>query len=301
MPLQPSRRDTAKPEDVLRHHQSYLRSLDPGYLDGRLATPQPVRPGTSLVVGGDDGGDAEGDAGIAFENGDRLVAVGSGTVTFDLTYEPIDGSLHVRWNGIDQPPSEWSLDGQTVTIPDPTALIDAGDLFTAAYAYYLSDVEEAPDIITPGVTYEASTGWRWAPVPPTADLDYSDPAFDDSGWAEDAAPFGQTNPPHDPSVFLPRHWPDYATTWVQTTRMWARRTILVEAGVSVTISLRWNRAITVWWNGSQVYSNGAAAGEATFTLPEASVLASNLLAIKTVDDAFTGPGTGCYFDAQVVQ
>lgn len=148
MALSPSRRDTIGPPPrdvtdlarVVRHQGSYLRSLDPGLQDGRFATPRPVPSGGSQLVG-DDGGDSGED--IAFENGDRATAASVGRIALNLTYEPIDGSLHVRWNGIDQPPTEWTLDDQLVTFTN--SHIKVGDVLTAAYAYYPTD----PGVATP--------------------------------------------------------------------------------------------------------------------------------------------------------
>jgi hypothetical protein len=302
MPLPPSRRDSAGPPprdvtdlyQIARQHSSYLRGLDPGFLEGRFATPQLVPTGVSDLVG-DDGGDG-GAAGAdhAFWNTDQAVAGEPGQITLNLTWEPIDGSLHIRWNGVDQPPTEWTLDEQTVTFTSP--LIKPGHRLTAAYAYDNGELTDPTGILVPF----ASDGWKWVDVPPAADIDYSDPAFDDSAWAVASAPFGDTNPDFtDP---FGHGWPIYVTTFAQGTRMWARRVITdADAGFAVTISLRWNRAIHVYWNGAAVYSNSSDAGEATFTVDGSLVLASNTLAIKTVDDGFSGPGTGCYFDAQISQ
>lgn len=153
MALSPSRRDTIgpPPRDIsdlgaqVRHHQSWQRSVDPGILDGRFGTPRPVPHGPSQIVGGDAGGDTGDDNEILFENADRTTASTAGTVTLVLTYEPIEGSLHIRWNGLDQPPAEWTLDGQTVTFVN--SHIHVGDVLTAAYAYYPTE-DSAPEAAT---------------------------------------------------------------------------------------------------------------------------------------------------------
>lgn len=151
MTLPPSRKDATgpPPQDVsdlrylVRHHGSALRRLDPGGLGGRFITPSPVRGTTSDLVGSDDDGDGADD--IQFINTDTATAVTAGTVTLNLTYEPIEGSLHFRWNGLDQPPTEWTLDGQTVTFVNPH--IHLGDVVTAAYAYVATD-DDAPEPAT---------------------------------------------------------------------------------------------------------------------------------------------------------
>ena len=63
MALPPSRRDTIGPPPrnvsdlaaIVRHHGSYLRSLDPGILGGRWRTPRPVDGLGTQLVGGDTG------------------------------------------------------------------------------------------------------------------------------------------------------------------------------------------------------------------------------------------------------
>lgn len=148
MALSPSRRDTIGPPPrdvsdlarVVRHQGSYLRSLDPGLLDGLYATPRPVPRVPSQLVG-DDGGD--GGTEIAFENADRATASAAGRVTLHLTHEPIDGSLHIYWGPSYQRPSKYALDGQTVTFVN--AHIHVGDVLSAAYAYYPDD---ALDFVT---------------------------------------------------------------------------------------------------------------------------------------------------------
>lgn len=154
MPLQPSRRDTIgpPPRDVsdlaalVRHQGSALRQIEPGLLGGTRATPRPVPPGLSQLVG-DDSGDG-GDDEILFLNTDTTTA-GAGTVTMHLTYEPEDGSETVFWHpnghgGIRLPRSAWTRESQALTI----AAFDgqgAGDMYACEYAYYDGD----PEPITP--------------------------------------------------------------------------------------------------------------------------------------------------------
>ena len=156
MALSPSRRDTIGPPPrdvsdlaaIVRHHGSYLRQLDPGLLNGRFGSPRPWIKGSSQIVGGDGGGDAADDEEIQFWNTDATTAGSAGTITLSLTYEPIEGSLHIRWNGLDQPPTAWTLDGQSVTFTN--AHVHAGDALTAAYAYYLD--EEPLSLVVRGTT-----------------------------------------------------------------------------------------------------------------------------------------------------
>lgn len=140
----PPPRDVTDLRQVVRHNGSYLRGLDPGFLDGRFATPQPVLDGPSPIVGGDGGeGNGASEDEVLFWQDEHTV-VHPGTQTMFLTYEPLDESEHLYWNGLYQRGSEWSREDQTVTIPDTTGLIQAGDVITVEYAYQ-TGIDDAPD------------------------------------------------------------------------------------------------------------------------------------------------------------
>lgn len=145
-PFPPRHRDSRNLADLMRQQKTNARQLGVGFVSGRYP---PLRPlGATALFGDveDDQSDVGDDttSGIFFENGDRVTAAGTGVATLYLSHEPIAGSLHVRWNGIDQPPTEWSLSGSVVTIPDPDRRIADGDIISAAYAYYGG--EEAAEI-----------------------------------------------------------------------------------------------------------------------------------------------------------
>lgn len=73
---------------------------------------------------------------VLFRNTDAMTVDAVGPQNnFPLTYAPIDGSLQVWWNGHPQPPTEWSVSGATVTIPDATNRLKVGDKLQAYYAY----------------------------------------------------------------------------------------------------------------------------------------------------------------------
>lgn len=306
MPLPPSRRDSAGPPPrknvsdlsaLVRHHQSYLRGMDPGFLDGRFATPQPVADENSQLVGEDTGGGDTGADEILFINTDQYVIPAAGDATFALTYLPLDGSLHVRWVPLHVPVDNWTLSDNILTVTDPGWRAD--DLIEVAYAYEY-DGEPEPSSIVPGADFASDTGWKWLQVPFHDPGDYSDPAFDDSAWADGDAPFGETNPPNDVAeVFDPYPWPDYSTVWNQNTQMWARRGVDVDPGIPVTVSIRLNRTALLWWNGD--YRGKTTATEHTWEIPADLVEATNVAVFKVSDDSFSGHLTGCYFDAQISQ
>lgn len=147
-PLPPRRRDSRDLADLIRQGRTNARQLGVGFAGGRFP---PIRPLGATALYGDNEDDTASDA-IGFENTDTATASGPGPVTFHLTHTPIDGSLHIRWNGIDQPASEWVLVDSTVTIPDPTSVIESGDVFTAAYAYLLDADDAGLDWSLVGIT-----------------------------------------------------------------------------------------------------------------------------------------------------
>lgn len=152
MALPPSRRDSIGPPSrdvsdlasIVRHQGSYLRSLDPGILGGTRATPRPVPRVPSQLVGSD--GDGGGEDSAEWEDGDRLIVAAAGPQVWKLSHEPLEESLFVRWHprgltraGIPWPNEHWSLDADTVTIPDTTGLIEVADAFSAQYMYIGDD------------------------------------------------------------------------------------------------------------------------------------------------------------------
>lgn len=168
MPLQPSRRDILGPPpqdvtdlaNVVRHQSSYLRSLDPGILDGRWRTPRPTGNGTSQIVGSDGaGGEAES---VIGEDGDRLVLADLDTQVWTLSYTPIAETLHVHWHPDAGAGVEWKRgehydlaeDDQIVTIY-ASALASGrarvGDVFSAQYLRLDGeDPEEEEPAVPPG-------------------------------------------------------------------------------------------------------------------------------------------------------
>jgi len=136
---------------------------------GDFATPVPVVMPNDLsrirnLKGGNLGG-------LLFMQ-DMKTAAASGDQTVVLTYEPVDSSEHMYWNGLYQPASEWTRLGQTASVADPSGWVEAGDELVVEYAYIDGGASEA---LSPGSLtrlYLPSSGS--APV---------SPAFG-SGWEE---------------------------------------------------------------------------------------------------------------------
>jgi hypothetical protein len=139
-PLPPRLRDTVSDTDLIRKGQTNLRQLGVGFLSGRYPPARPLGTTAGFEVS-----DEELDFGvdqIEFNNTDQGAATVAGIVSAFLTYAPIDGSLHVRLNGLDFSPTEWTYAGGKVTLVNPH--VHVGDILFVAYAYYPSDVVE-PD------------------------------------------------------------------------------------------------------------------------------------------------------------
>lgn len=169
MPLQPSRRDSATPQAFIRHHESYLRGLNPGYLGGRFATPQLVQPGPSILVGGDEGGGDDNDASVIGEDGDRLTLTHLGTQPWRLSYLPIAETLHVHWHPGAGAGVEWKRgehyfiddDDQVITIYASTlasAKALVGDVFSAQYLHLEGEQTEVDPVEFKAGVYAEGTG-----------------------------------------------------------------------------------------------------------------------------------------------
>lgn len=174
MPLPPSRRDTTGPPPrdisdlsrIVRHHDSYLRQLDPGLQGGRWATPRPVPGGRSQIVGGDGGGD---DSEIAWEWDDRHTVTAAGAQLARLSHVPIEESLFVRWHpggngGLPWTSEYFSVTDQMVTITDP-GFLATGDTFSFQYQYEVDDdvVELEFVAYVPGVFQLADNTMTFTP------------------------------------------------------------------------------------------------------------------------------------------
>lgn len=84
-----------------------------------------------------------------FRNTDLFVATGPGDMPCSLSYVPTDGSVHVYWNGLLQPPSEWALVGNLLTLLDPDDVIVAADEVSVAYAYDGGGSTPPAPVVTP--------------------------------------------------------------------------------------------------------------------------------------------------------
>ncbi|HET7408091.1 MAG TPA: hypothetical protein VFJ21_13285 [Mycobacteriales bacterium] len=89
-------------------------------------------------------------AGVKFCNTDTYTVAVAGDQTIALSHTPLDGSLDVKWHprglgGIPLTSAQWTLDGSTLTVPDPTGVFAATDLIDPQYTY--RDVPIAPHII----------------------------------------------------------------------------------------------------------------------------------------------------------
>lgn len=99
---------------------------------------------------------------------DTFPVLGPGTFTCTLTKLPIPDSLHLYWNGMWQPHSQWTRDARLVTFTDPSSLFEAGDLIGAKYAYI--GTEQTPPTIYSAPTWNARNGQQaahYAPTDPT--------------------------------------------------------------------------------------------------------------------------------------
>jgi len=202
---------------------------------------------------------------VAFCNTDGATAVGSGDLTFTLSFTPLPGSLHVRWGGLSLRPDDWTLDGTTLTVLDPDAVIVSGDLITAAYAYDLAAdaLATALDIVT--LIPFTTSGWKYKQVSLGDTTDYSSPSYDDSAWSTGATMFGDGVGAGAGA----------ATAWAADTSLWVRRTFPKAQDVTITVPVE--DGCDVYVNGTLVGSSGIAGIGATHISPPFVVSVSNSL------------------------
>lgn len=267
MALHPSRRDTVGPPprdvsdlaSVVRHQGSYLRSLDPGILGGRFATPRPPAKGAPPIVGGDSGGDGTT---YEWQWDDRYTVTATGTQTVTLTYAPVEESLFVRWHPDgrasvgDLTNEHFTVDGQTVTIAD-SGIFAIGDEFSFQYQFdpgtseeltitargytadYTTDPNPLPAGTKPGDTILVivmnQRGWQSTMTDDRLSLVASSPAYH---WGGTSAEIWMGTATHlgDIDVTSPATWPRAAViTFDQY--MVADGSSVVDSGTPVSLTI----------------------------------------------------------------
>lgn len=268
-------------ERRFREHDQRLAELSTGKLSavpGSVVTIQQVLTDPAGILG--------------FVNTDTTTATGPGQLQFQLTYTPRPGSLQVWWAGLPQPPTEWSLSGNVVTIPDPNSVIKSGQVFTAYYAH--DSTEEPITTITPTGTIDwGSTGPNLVVAEgDTTDLSAVD--LDESGWTTAAGPAGFPlgENPVDPS------WPDVVFSTVSTNAgVWLRRDVGVLTAATFTISARVDGEWWLYLDGTLIDSDTS--GTAIGPYVEDVAAGSHVVALHVNDDA-SDPGSDyLYADVRV--
>lgn len=287
-PLPPRRRDSRNLADLIRQNKTNLGQLGRGFVGGRDPRIRPL--GSAALYGDleDDSSDIDTER-IEFSNSDRVVASTDGTVTLVLTHQPIDGSLHVRWDGDDLEPTEWTLSSRTLTFTNQH--VKVGDIITAAYAYYPSDAVPTP-------VEWGSTGPNFGVTEGSA-TDYSSPAFDDSGWAEGVAPLGH---PTGPIVGYPTDWlPAVTDVGSVDTGFWIRRTFELDSDESVAVSARADGQYWLYLDGDLIdsYTGAASANWNAGPIPAYLTAGSHVVALHVNDDTSDAGTDVIYGDVRV--
>ena len=232
---------------------------------------------------------------IQFCNTDSLPLEGvPGDVTFALSHYPKTGSLKVWWGTNFVPPTNWSLDGNLLTVFD-TDLVFGNETIWTAYAYDASAADPIPIPPDPGALLPfASAGWKWLQVARTDATDYSAAAFDDSGWATATAGFGDGGDMADDTGG------PHATLWAKQTRMWARRTLTgLTIGQDINVTIRVDRDIVLYLDGANVHASSPNGIQSNAVIAGSAVTATSMvLACRATDEASS---LGCYFDVEMTQ
>lgn len=290
--LPPRKRDTRTAADRIRQDRENLKRLGVGYVGGRFPSVAPL--GATAQYGdleddeaGDD--DAEDTQAIAFNNTDRATATGAGIIVLTLTYPPIDGSLHIYWNGLEQPPTEWTLSGRTVTFPDH--LVTVGDVLNAAYAYQPADAEFT------GVDW-GSSGANLI-VAEGSTVDYSAPDLNTAGWTVAAGPVGY---PLTPVPGMSTWLTPVLSSGSANSGFWLRRTVIVPAGGSdVTISCRTDGQHWLYVDGELIhsYTGSGDGGDLGFSVSATLGEGERVIALHINDDTGDGGSDHIYGDLSV--
>lgn len=231
-----------------------------------------------------------------FEDADTFTATAGGDQAFALSHKPIPGSVHLSIGGVPQTHTEFSVDYDTgiVAIPDTYGLFESGDWFDFRYAYTVS-------VRTPYTIDWASPGWKYTNVASSDTTDRSGQNFNDGGWSVAAAPFGDSV--GQPFNYIPGlDWPAPATSFPKGTATWLRRTITDAPKQQLTITTRADNYADVYWNGTKIGTTDSGGGinEYTFSVPAASVQASNVLAVRAWDTGSSSDSKNhTYLDVQV--
>lgn len=246
-----------------------------------------------LVDEADEDGIGEDEEELEWEADDYYVLtagdVTSGIATIPLSEEPEVESVVLVLGGVPQQPTEYTVNYEARTITFPLAGWEtAGLRFWVHYAYQ----RISGGVIVPFAT----SGWRHLQVAKSDSTDRSGTAFDDSTWAVAAAPFGDGAQP-------PYSWPNYVSPWAAATSLWTRRQVAVDPQAAVVITVRSECAV-IYWNGTQVGTFGnpnadSPGVEYEVVIPTPDVLATNVLAVRYIDDNVTDSGAGCYGDTEV--
>lgn len=235
---------------------------------------------------------------VGFENSDSVVATGPGTVLLQLTYLPNPvKSLQVWWGGVPQPPTEWTLVGNVVIIPDPTGIVRAGHKFTAYYRYTSIGATPIPPVTPTGSIGWASTGPRLI-VTEGDTTDHSSPLFDDSVWTSSPAPVGLIGFAYVPPADT---WPLIGTSSGSVNAgIWLRRHVTVAIPSTFTINARIDGQ---WW----LYLDGIAIASSPTNVSFAQVgpfvvtvsPGEHIVALHVNDDSPDPAGDSIYADMNV--
>lgn len=253
--LPPRLRDTTDIQDRVRQDRANLSQLYVGFNGGRF--PPSRRVGSDASQGVFDNSDDEDegeDQTPEWEANDWHLCTAAGGQVPVLSHEPLDESLQVFWHprGIGYGPIRWTaekftVNGTSVTIPDPDQIIEANDAFSFHYQYLTGEEEAGP--INWG-----SVG-PYLIVPEGDTTNYSGIDVDDSSWPIAAAPVGHYAGVNPGAPTWPPVVTDSGTTDVG---IWLRRTMYCDVGLIVRL-----RSDGDW----KVYVDGVLLGSGGTVLP----------------------------------
>lgn len=152
---------------------------------------------------------------------------------------------------------------------------------------------DSPQILVP----RHSPGWKYLLEPyTTVGSDYSNPGFNDAGWATGHAPFyHRTGSPIGGIVAWGGY--DVGTAFSPPQDVWMRRRFSCLSGYTLRIDAAFDNLIEVWINGVPVTITGSFIGRGEIVAPSSSVV----IAIRVDELNPTGGSNWTFADVEVTQ
>lgn len=208
--------------------------------------------------------------------------VTAGTATIPLTHAPVDESVKLILGGVPQEPTEYTVnyDSKTITLPLNSAWTALAGLRVWVHYWYVRGV--------------VTDRWRSLAVPLSDTTNRSAVGFDDSSWALVSLPLSDQAVAHS----VQTSWPVPSAGFPTESALWLRKRVTEPAG-SLTLTVRYDDLVKVYWNGASVFEDlvADAAQEQAVVVTSTG---NDVLAVRAADsDASSGGTDRSYIDVEI--